>query len=356
MLFERAVLRDLRADPMEFKDYYKVLGVERDASEADIKKAFRRLARKHHPDVSKAPEAQARMQELNEAYEVLRDAEKRAAYDQVGQGVQPGQDFRPPPGWNSGFEFDGPPGEFGDFGAGGAGGDHSAFFEALFGAAGRQAGAGRHARPGQQSPMRGQHHHAKIVVPLEDAFHGAVRELALRSPEFDAAGHVALHERKLQVSIPKGIRAGQQIRLSGQGSAGFSGGPQGDLFLEIEFAAHPRWRVDGRDLYLTLAVTPWEAALGAAVPVSTPNGTVEMSIPAGSQTGRKLRLRGRGIPASDVALSTAAAGSSSAAAGDFYVVLELVLPPADNDKARTLYRQMAQELAFNPRAQFGAEK
>ena len=357
MLAERAVLRDLRADPMEFKDYYKVLGVERGASEADIKKAFRRLARKHHPDVSKAPEAQARMQELNEAYEVLRDAEKRAAYDQVGQGAQPGQDFRPPPGWNSGFEFNGPPGEFGDFGAGG---DHSAFFEALFGAASRQAGAGRHARPGQQSPMRRQDHHAKIVVPLEDAFHGAVRELALRSPEVDAAGHVALHERKLQVSIPKGIRAGQQIRLTGQGSAGFSGGPQGDLFLEIEFAPHPRWRVDGRDLYLTLPVTPWEAALGAAVPVSTPGGTVEMSIPAGTQTGRKLRLRGRGIPASNAANNTAssnaAAGSSTALAGDFYVVLELVLPPADNDKARALYRQMAQELAFNPRVQFGAEK
>lgn len=337
---------------MEFKDYYKVLGVERDASEADVKKAFRRLARKHHPDVSKAPEAQARMQELNEAYEVLRDEEKRAAYDQVGQGARSGQDFQPPPGWNSGFEFNGPPGEFGDFGAGG---DHSAFFEALFGAAGRRADAGRHARPGQQS-TRGQDHHAKIVVPLADAFHGAVRDLTLQSPAVDAVGHMALHERKLQVSIPKGIRAGQQIRLSGQGSSGFGTGSPGDLYLEIEFAPHARWRVDGRDLYFTLPVTPWEAALGAAVPVSTPDGTVEMSIPAGSQTGRKLRLRGRGIPASDAALSNAGAGSATAIAGDFYVVLELVLPPADSDKARTLYRQMAQDLAFNPRDQFGVEQ
>ena len=318
---------------MEFKDYYKVLGVERTAGEAEIKKAFRRLARKHHPDLSKASDASARMQELNEAHEVLRDKEKRAAYDRAGQGAQNGQPFQPPPGWDSGFEFSGAPGEF-DNSA-----DHSEFFEALFGAARR--GGARAARE-----QRGQDHHAKIVVPLEDAFHGATREITLHSPEIDAAGTVALHERTLQVGIPKGIRAGQQIRLAGQGSAelgavGPDQGPRGDLYLEIAFAPHPRWRVDGRDLYCTLRVAPWEAALGASVEVPTPDGTVEMNVPAGSQAGRKLRLRGRGIPSSPP--------------GDFYVVLELVLPPADDDKAREAYRQLARELAFDPRATPGAD-
>ena len=321
---------------MEFKDYYKVLGVERTASDDEIKKAFRRLARKHHPDISKAPDAAARMQELNEAHEVLRDKEKRAAYDRVGQGVQGGQAFQPPPGWDSGFEFTGGPGDFGD------GADHSAFFEALFGAARR---GGARARPGrafdEAGASRGQDHHAKIVVPLEDAFHGATRELTLHSPEMDAAGHIALHERTLQVAIPKGIRAGQQIRLAGQGSPGFGDGSRGDLYLEVEFAPHALWRVDGRDLYFTLRVAPWEAALGAAINVPTPDGTVEMNVPAGSQTGRKLRLRGRGIP-----------GSTP---GDFYVMLEVVLPPAGDDKARAAYRQLARDLAFDPRATPGAD-
>ena len=318
---------------MEFKDYYKVLGVERTADEAEIKKAFRRLARQHHPDLSHASDASARMQELNEAHEVLRDKERRAAYDRAGQAAQSGQPFAPPPGWDSGFEFSGAPGDFED------GADHSEFFEALFGAAGRGG-----ARAGRT--QRGQDHHAKIVVPLEDAFHGATREITLHSPELDASGNVTLQERTLQVGIPKGIRAGQQIRLAGQGSAGLSAsgpgpGLRGDLYLEIAFAPHPRWRVDGRDLYLTLRVAPWEAALGASVDVSTPDGTVEMSVPAGSQTGRKLRLRGRGIP-----------GNSP---GDFYVVLELVLPPAVDDKARAAYRQMASDLAFDARATPGAD-
>ncbi len=328
---------------VKFKDYYKVLGVERTDNEEVIKKAFRRLARKYHPDVSKAADAQARMQEINEAYEVLRDKEKRAAYDQVGQGWQGGQDFRPPPGWDSGFEFSGAPG------GGRASGDsaeHSAFFDALFGAArrgggyrGQGQGHGGHGEAG----MRGQDHHAKIIVPLEDAFAGATREVAMHSPAIDAEGRVQMHERKISLSVPKGIRAGQQIRLSGQGSPGLGSGGAGDLYLEIEFAPHRLYRPDGRDLYLTLPVAPWEAALGAAVPVPTPDGTVEMKIPAGSQTGRKLRLRGRGIP-----------GMQENSPGDFYVVLEVVLPPAQDDKARALYARMAEELAFDPRASMGA--
>ena len=319
---------------MEFKDYYRVLGVERDASDDEIKKAFRKLARKHHPDISKASDAQVRMQEINEAYEVLRDKERRAAYDRVGQGAQGGQEFRPPPGWDSGFEFSGGPAGFGD-----AASDHSEFFEALFGAAMRR---GARARPGHgfddlHAP-RGQDHHAKIVIRLEDSIHGGTRQVTLHGPVMDAAGNVTLQERTLEIAIPKGVRAGQQIRLAGQGGTG--GAAPGDLYLEVEFAPHPFWRVDGGDLYHTLRVAPWEAALGATVPVPTPDGTVELSVPAGSQTGRKLRLRDRGLPGSPP--------------GHLYAVLEVVLPPADDDRARAAYRQMARDLAFDPRATPGA--
>ncbi len=310
---------------MEFKDYYKVLGVERGASDDEIKKAFRKLARKHHPDVSKAPDAAARMQDLNEAYDVLRDPEKRAAYDRVGQGMRGGQEFRPPPGWDAGFEFSGAP-------EGAGFGDHSDFFETLFGAARRARGQA----PGGGRGLRGEDHHAKIVIPLEDAFHGATRGLTLRAPELDASGHVVFNERELQVKIPKGIRAGQQIRLAGQGSPGLRGEPAGDLYLEVEFEPHARFRVDGRDLYLTLRVAPWEAALGASVALRTPDGEVQMNVPPGSQGGRKLRLKGRGIP--------------GATPGDLYVVLDIVLPPATTGKARALYEQMARDLAFDPRA------
>lgn len=308
---------------MEFKDYYKVLGVERGASEDEIKKAFRKLARKHHPDVSKAADAAARMQDINEAYDVLRDPEKRAAYDRVGQGMHGGQEFRPPPGWDAGFEFSGAP-------EGAGFGDHSDFFETLFGAARRARGHGA------ARAARGEDHHAKIVIPLEDAFHGATRGLTLRAPELDASGHVVLRERELQVKIPKGIRAGQQIRLAGQGSPGLRGEAAGDLYLEVEFEPHPRFRVDGRDLVVTLRVAPWEAALGASVPLRTPDGEVQMSVPPGSQGGRRLRLKGRGIP--------------GATPGDLYVVLEVVLPPATSDAAKALYEQMARDLAFDPRA------
>lgn len=319
---------------MEFRDYYRVLGVERSASTDTIKKAFRRLARKHHPDINPAPEAAARMQDLNEAYEVLRDDERRAAYDQVGAGVQAGQPFRPPPGWNSGFEFSGAPPGPAD------GGDHSDFFEAMFGAARRQAAREGAADGGPGRGLRGQDHHARIVVPLQDAFQGATRAFTLQRPALDDAGHAVLRERTLQVSIPKGIRAGQQIRLSGQGAAGLGTGPPGDLYLEVAFAPHPLWQAEGRDVHLTLPVAPWEAMLGAEVEVPTPAGPVALQVPPGSQTGRTLRLRGRGIPGRE--------------AGDFYVRLDVVLPPAGDEPARSAYRAMARDLAFEPRAHFGA--
>jgi len=325
---------------MEFKDYYQVLGVERQAEEAEIKKAYRRLVRQHHPDVSKASDAQARMQEINEAWEVLQDPEKRAAYDRLGQRWQGGGDFQPPPDWDAGFEFSGAP-----QGWGGEPGDHSAFFEALFGSLGRggrqagQAGPRQRKSEGAYS-ARGEDHHAKIVVPLQDAFSGATRTLTLQSPAFDAQGRPVLRERQLSVSIPKGLCGGQQIRLVGQGSPGTGGSAPGDLYLEVQFEADARYRVDGRDLHVMLPLAPWEAALGAHVPVATPGGQVELSVPAGSQPGRKLRLKGRGIPAA------AAAGT----AGDLYAVLAMVLPPADTETAKAAYRRMAQDLAFDPRA------
>ncbi len=326
---------------VSFKDYYKVLGVERSDDEEVIKKAFRRLARKYHPDVSKVADASARMQEINEAYEVLRDKEKRAAYDQVGEAWKGGQEFKPPPGWDSGFEFSGPPGSSQ---RASDSAEHSAFFDALFGAAHRAEGNRQQTHGTRGEPgIRGQDHHAKIVVPLEDAFAGATREIAMHSPTIDVEGRVVMRERSLSVSVPKGIRTGQQIRLTGQGSPGLGSGGPGDLYLEIEFAPHRLYRPDGRDLYLTLPVAPWEAALGSSVPVPTPEGSVEMTIPPGSQTGRKLRLRGRGIP-----------GMQENTPGDFYVVLEVVLPPAADDKSRALYARMADELAFDPRATMGA--
>jgi curved DNA-binding protein len=313
---------------MEFKDYYKVLGVDRSANAETVKKAYRKLARQHHPDISKAADASARMQEVNEAYDVLRDPERRAAYDRVGQGFEGGRDFQPPPGWDAGFEFTGGPQDFADLTG------HSDFFEALFGRARR---AGSHART-REPPFaaRGQDHHAKILVSIEDAFHGATRQVRMQSPALDEQGRVVLHERVLDVNIPKGIRAGQQIRLSGQGAPGSGGAAAGDLYLEIGFEPHRRFRVEGRDLYLDLPVAPWEAALGADVRVPTPDGALDMKVPAGSQAGRKLRLRGRGIPGSPP--------------GDLYLVLKLVLPAADSEAAQAFYRQMAKDLAFDPRA------
>jgi curved DNA-binding protein len=308
---------------MEFKDYYQTLGVAREATADQIKKAFRGLARKYHPDVSKEKDAEARMKEVNEAYAVLSDPEKRAAYDQLGRDYQPGQDFRPPPNWDAGFEFSGR-----DFG-GGQGADFSDFFAELFGR-GRAAGGER-----ARFDMRGEDRHAKILIQLEDAYQGASRMLTLRAPTIDEQGHVTMKEHNLNVRIPKGVQEGQVLRLAGQGSPGIGEGKAGDLYLEIHFEPHPRFRVEGRDVYATLRVAPWEAALGAAVKASLPVGAVEVRVPESSQNGRKLRLKGRGIPA--------------ATPGDLYLVLEVVLPRADTAKARELYEAMARDLAFDPR-------
>ena len=311
---------------MEFKDYYKVMGVARDATEAQIKQAYRKLARKYHPDVSKEKDAEARFKEVGEAYEVLKSPEKRAAYDQLGKDYRPGQDFRPPPNWDSGFEFSG---------AGPGDADYSDFFDALFGVQARS----RRGRGGDSHPGRGEDHHAKVLLDLDASLNGGARSFTLRMPEIDAEGRLASKERTLNVQVPKGILAGQQIRLAGQGGRAHGEGTAGDLYIEVEFAPHPLYRVDGRDLSLELPVAPWEAALGATVKTPTPSGTVELKIPAGSHAGSKLRLKGRGIPATPP--------------GDFYVVLQIALPPADDEAAKAAYAAMAGALRFNPRASLG---
>ena len=311
---------------MEFKDYYKVMGVARDATEAQIKQAYRKLARKYHPDVSKEPDAEARFKEVGEAYEVLRSAEKRAAYDRLGAGPRAGEDFRPPPDWGSGFEFSGA-----GPGAGETSADYSEFFEALFG---RGGGRGR-----QFDRGHGEDHHARILLDLDATLSGGSRAFTLRVPEIDAEGRIRARERTLNVQVPKGILPGQTIRLAGQGAAPHGGGHAGDLYIEVEFQPHPLYRIEGRDLYLDLPVAPWEAALGATVKTPTPGGPVELKIPAASHAGSKLRLKGRGIPSSPP--------------GDFYVVLQIALPAAADEKAKAAYRALAEAVPFNPRASLG---
>lgn len=314
---------------MQYKDYYQVLGVSRDATANELKKAFRKLARKYHPDISKEKDAESRMKEINEAYAVLSDPEKRAAYDQLGKGYQPGQEFRAPPDWDAGFEFTShgfTPYETAGF---------SDFFSELFG---RMGGAPGDMHAGSRRAHfhgRGEDHHAKVMLDVEDAFNGATRQISLRVPRVDANGRVMLDTRTLNVKIPKGVRAGQIIRLAGQGGPGLGEGQPGDLLLEVHFKPHPRFRVDGRDLHMTLPLSPWEAALGAVVQVDLPDGGVKVRIPEGAQSGRQLRVRGKGIPGMPP--------------GDLLLDLQVVLPPASTPRARALYETMARELAFDPR-------
>lgn len=321
---------------MKFRDYYETLGVARGATEAEIKAAYRKLARKYHPDVNKEAGAEEQFKAVGEAYSVLKDTEKRAAYDRMGANWQNGQDFTPPPNWNEGFEYsDGNyGGGHGGFG-GGYEGDQSEFFESLFGR-GRHTQGGRGGNPRQGMNFKGQDHHAKILIDLADAYNGAKRTISLHMPTQDANGHVSTQERKLDVSIPKGIKAGQNLRLAGQGGPGMGTGGAGDLYLEIDFHANPTYRVDGKDVYLDLPLAPWEAALGTTVNIPTPAGsTLELKIPAGTATGRKMRLKGKGIPSKE--------------AGDLYVVPNIVLPSADTDAQKEAYQSLEKAFDFNPR-------
>jgi len=316
---------------MEFKDYYKTMGVAKDATQDEIKRAYRKLARKYHPDVSSEKDAEKHFKEVGEAYEVLKDPEKRAAYDELGHQFKAGQDFRPPPGWDSGFEYsESGRGRAEDFG-------FSDFFESIYGR--QQRPGGRQAGGRQGIHIRGEDHHAKVMIDIEDSYNGATRPITLRVPELTPDGHVETRNRTLNVRVPKGIRAGQQIRLAGQGGMGIGKGGNGDLFLEVQFQPHPRFRVEESDIYLDLPVAPWEAALGAKVKVSSPGGELDLKVPPQSQTGKKLRLKGRGLP-----------GKTP---GDFYVVLKIVNPPVTTEEDREAWRTLQKKFAFNPRT--GAE-
>ncbi|MBU3560278.1 DnaJ C-terminal domain-containing protein [Polynucleobacter hallstattensis] len=314
---------------MKFRDYYETLGVARGATEAEIKAAYRKLARKYHPDVNKEAGAEDQFKEVGEAYAVLKDTEKRAAYDRMGANWKNGQDFTPPPNWNEGFEY-----SDSNFG-GGYEGDQSEFFESLFGR-GRHAQGGRGGNPRQGMNFKGQDHHAKILIDLADAYNGAQRTIALHMPTQDANGNVSTQERKLDVSIPKGIKAGQNLRLAGQGGPGMGSGGAGDLYLEIDFHSNPIYRVDGKDVYLDLPLAPWEAALGTTVNIPTPAGsTLELKIPVGTVAGRKMRLKEKGIPSKE--------------AGDLYVVPNIVLPGAETDAQKEAYQALEKAFDFKPR-------
>ena len=307
---------------MEYKDYYKILGVERSASEADIKKAYRRLARKYHPDVSKESDAEAKFKEIGEAYEVLKDNEKRQAYDQLGANWKAGQEFRPPPGWeHSGF------GGFSSQGFEAGASGFSDFFESIFGGGfAQQAGGhgfGDRGFSSQGFQQAGQDQSASIEVSIQDAYNGTTRSIRLSNG------------KSLQVKIPKGIITGKKIRLAGQGAPGINGGPNGDLYLEVTVIDDAKFTLKNKDVYVDLNITPWEAALGEKVPVTTLNGTVELKIPAGSQSGRKMRLTGKGLPGSP--------------AGDLYVRLNIATPPANTEQEKALYQSMKDAFKFNPR-------
>ncbi len=322
---------------MEFQDYYKVLGVAKTAADEDIKKAYRKLARKYHPDVSKEPNAEEKFKQANEAYEVLKDPEKRKAYDQYGEHWKEGpQGFTPPPGWNAGQRS----GQRSGFGRGGFTGTNtggfSDFFENMFGdGAGFQysTGGGPRSRSYQ---ARGEDLHSKVRISLKDTYEGATRSLQLQVPEVDSAGRMQHKLKNLSVKIPKGIIAGQQIRLTGQGGMGHGSAENGDLYLEIEFEPNRQFTIETKDVYLRLPISPWEAALGATVAVPTVTASVELKIPANSTAGKKMRLKGKGIPAKEP--------------GDFYIILEIVAPPAESSAQKAAYEQMAQEFKqFNPR-------
>ncbi len=319
---------------MEFKDYYKIMGVDESATAEDIKKSYKKLARRYHPDVSKEKDAEQRFKEVGEAYEVLKDAGKRREYDQMraygAMGVN-GQ-FTPPPGWDPATHF-----YEGTRGAGDSGAGFSDFFEAMFG----RSGGFRHnfGDSGSHVRMRGEDAQVELALLLEEAFTGGERVVELRVPEVDERGLRSHRAKKLKIKISAGSGEGSVLRVKGQGQPGLGGAEAGDLLLTIRLAPHPLYTVEGKDITLVAPLAPWEAALGSKLTVPTLTGRTRVTVPAGSQSGRKLRLAGLGFPGSPP--------------GDFFVVLKVVMPPEPTDEARALYEGLAQEYAtFNPRAEW----
>lgn len=309
---------------MKYKDYYDTLGVDRNATADAIKKAYRKLAHKYHPDVSKDPQGEEKFKEIAEAYETLKNPEKRAAYDQLGRH-QPGQDFQPPPGWgaphgDAQYSFDEA--------------DLADLFANLAG--GRHAGGGSIRMPGQDYDVT-------TPISLMDAYRGTEVELNLNMPELNAQGHLQRVPRKLKVRIPKGATDGQRLRLAGRGGKGLNGGRDGDLYLTITLQPHPLYRVSGHDLYLDLPLAPWEAVLGASIDVPTPAGPVRLKVPPNTPAGKQLRLSGRGLP------------RPHGKEGDLFAVTQIVLPETISEAERGLFEQLATGSSFNPRARLQQE-
>jgi len=325
---------------VQYKDYYEILGVSRDASREEIQRVYRKLARKYHPDLNKTAGSEDKFKEITEAYEVLKDPEKRQKYDQIGSGWQQGDNFRPPPGWEQNF----------DFGAGSQGqgrpenffwssegGDYSDFFEALFGGQFQQGFTSSEDRRPFAGQRRGRDHEAELRIPLEEAFRGGTKTITLQSTGPAADRGTASSPKRYDVKVPPGILPGQKIRLSGQGGQGSGSGGRGDLYLKVEIEPHPRFRLKGRDLYTELPITPWEAALGAKIEIQTLAEPVTLTVPPGTQSGQKLRLRAQGMP------------NPKGRPGDLYAVMQIKVPKSLSKKERQLFEEFNRVSAFNPR-------
>ena len=308
---------------MKYKDYYATLGVERGATDEEIKKAYRKLARKYHPDVSKEANAEEKFKEVGEAYETLKDSEKRAAYDQLGRHST-GEEFRPPPDWQQ--SFGGAQFSFDDL-------DLADLFAGL---------AGRRSRQGP-GPIRGADYEAMVRLAFDQAYAGAEIELDLIAVEYDEQGNAKRVPHRLKVRIPPGVVDGQKLRVPGKGGKGLRGGRDGDLYLDISVESHPLYRAEGLDLYMDLPLAPWEAVLGTSVEMPTPGGTVSLKVPPGTRAGQKLRLGGRGLKRPD------------GTAGHLYANVQIAVPTVVDERQRELYRQLANASSFNPRAQFEQE-
>ncbi len=323
---------------VKFQDYYGILGVPRGASEQDIKKAYRRLAQKYHPDVNKDPAAETRFKQINEAYEVLGDADKRKKYDTLGSNWRAGQDFTPPPGWEGvHFDFRGAPGAGRESAFEGFGG-FSDFFEEVFGTGFGRAARGRGGARDAGWAERGQDHEAAITISLEDAYHGAHKTISLEAAEMDERGRARRKAKTYEVRIPPGASEGTRIRLSGQGGSGPGGGESGDLYLRVHIAPHAVYKINGHDIEMPLPLTPWEAALGAKVTVPTLAGTVSLNIPPRTQSGQHLRLRGKGLPHGD-----------RQGHGDLILETRIMVPERLTARERELFETLAHESSFKPR-------
>lgn len=321
---------------MEFKDYYDILGVAADAEKADIKKAYRKLARKYHPDVSKEKDAERKFKEVSEAYEVLGNDERRGEYDQLKKYGRKGESFTPPPGWTGREGRAGADGfEFSD------GGDFSEFFANIFGGGGFGQGAHTRSSRGFDSSedfysSRGQDVEIDMPVFLEDTLKDEQKTIQFNLPKYDGSGRVQQVKKTLKVKIPKGVADGERIRLKAQGSPGFGKGDAGDLYLRIKLVPHPLYDVVGHDLHLALPIAPWEAALGARITVPTLSGKISLTVAPDSQTGQRLRIKGKGLP-------------GKTGQGDLYVILKVVMPDKIDAKARALWEQLKDNTEFDPR-------